>query len=163
MEVTQDVTRETFVIGLFPETTQESKTPARTVTSKKPVAVRINVLPTHARKAKAMKCRLPVVRFKINDATLQAGQEDAILSGLKKCGITHDTGLVIVGHTCDLGPAEFNRNLSLRRAAVVADFLKKHGYAIAMVQGKGSENPVTQDPARRYLNRRVEIKVQEKN
>jgi outer membrane protein OmpA-like peptidoglycan-associated protein len=65
--------------------------------------------------------------------------------------------LQVTGHACHLGPEKFNQILSRQRANNVARFLQDHGFAVATVQGKGSGQPVTDDPKEYFKNRRVEI------
>jgi OmpA-OmpF porin, OOP family len=71
--------------------------------------------------------------------------------------------LFIDGHTDDTGPDEYNRQLSLRRANSVADYLKKAGVPdeVVKVQGFGKSSPrADNDTATaRQKNRRVEIGI----
>jgi len=69
--------------------------------------------------------------------------------------------LQVTGHACQLGPEQFNKTLALRRAKTVGRFLQDHGFAVATVLGKGSGQPVTDDPKEYFKNRRVEITVQQ--
>jgi outer membrane protein OmpA-like peptidoglycan-associated protein len=75
--------------------------------------------------------------------------------------------ITLSGHTDSLGTAEYNNNLSTRRAAVVRDFLTTAGVAPAqiVITGKGASQPrrpnVTEtgadNPEGRRANRRTEI------
>lgn len=69
--------------------------------------------------------------------------------------------LVIEGHTDDLGPAAFNRALSLSRAQAVRRYLIEHGVDAARIEAKGfgPDRPLTPntDSAARERNRRVEF------
>ena len=49
--------------------------------------------------------------------------------------------------------------LSLHRAWEVADVLRENGYTVKVedVQGRGKENPLTDDPKELAMNRRVQI------
>jgi OOP family OmpA-OmpF porin len=81
--------------------------------------------------------------------------------------INQDTTLERVevgGHTCDLGPAPYNKTLSERRASAVADFLVKQGNvppAKLTVRGYGMEKPKVPNNSNenRERNRRVELTV----
>jgi len=65
--------------------------------------------------------------------------------------------LQVIGHACQLGPKKLNQTLSRQRAKAVARFLQGHGFPVATVKGKGSEQPVADDPKEFFKNRRVEI------
>jgi OOP family OmpA-OmpF porin len=69
----------------------------------------------------------------------------------------------IRGHTDIMGTAEYNQELSLRRARAVAWFLKKRGIAAERLEtfGFGATQPIgsNDNSQGRSLNRRVEIKV----
>lgn len=72
---------------------------------------------------------------------------------------------IIAGHTCDLGPENYNLNLSRRRAESVKDYLMlKYGINpdILLIEAYGESRPY--DPrktqAARIANRRVEFELQ---
>jgi outer membrane protein OmpA-like peptidoglycan-associated protein len=69
----------------------------------------------------------------------------------------------VYGHTDDTGPADYNQELSLRRANSVADYLRRAGVPkdVMDVEGFGKTNPrVRNDNAEaRQKNRRVEIGI----
>ena len=130
---TQDVNCETFVIDEFP--------PFKT-------------LPRAS-------CYLPVVHFELGRVVLSAAVGENIISGLRRCGISHNDPLVVTGHTCEFGPEKLNQVLSQQRAENVADLLLKHGFHVAMAQGKGSQETISHDPDEFSVNRRVEISLQQ--
>ncbi|MCC4832620.1 OmpA family protein [Shewanella sp. 1_MG-2023] len=74
-------------------------------------------------------------------------------------------GLLLVGHTDDIGSEQTNLNLSLQRAEsvkkVLVDEFAFEPSSLA-VQGKGSLEPVADNKTaqQRQLNRRVEFKVE---
>lgn len=109
------------------------------------------------RRLAAAGCQLPVIHFPLGSADLYPAGADTLIAGLRECGITKSTPLVVTGHTCSLGLENFNQDLSLKRAGAVADLLRDYGFTVEKVAGKGSMAPVTTDPQRLYLNRRVEI------
>ncbi|MFP4208997.1 MAG: TolC family outer membrane protein [Wenzhouxiangella sp.] len=67
----------------------------------------------------------------------------------------------VVGHTCDLGSAEYNQDLSERRAQAVVDYLRSAGIGAEEItsQGRGQNEPryPNDSEANRSRNRRVEI------
>jgi outer membrane protein OmpA-like peptidoglycan-associated protein len=71
--------------------------------------------------------------------------------------------LSVHGHTDDIGTAEYNRQLSERRAAAVADYLKAAGIGPDVIETKGfgKSSPRVQGTSReaREKNRRVEIAI----
>ena len=69
----------------------------------------------------------------------------------------------ITGHTDSIGAAEYNQQLSLRRAQAVRDYLVKLGgnASIMEVAGMGETQPIADNKtaAGRAQNRRVEVEV----
>ena len=69
--------------------------------------------------------------------------------------------VLVEGHTCTIGPAEYNQGLSERRAQSVADFLAAEGVREADIRtvGHGEERPTADNATRegREANRRVEV------
>lgn len=69
--------------------------------------------------------------------------------------------VMVEGHTCNIGPAEYNMGLSQRRAQSVADFLAGEGVARDRLEtkGYGLTRPKFDNNTRegRSLNRRVEM------
>lgn len=72
-----------------------------------------------------------------------------------------DTTVQIIGHTDNTGPADYNLDLSQRRARVVGNVLVAAGVAPSRVQtyGRGEDQPVASnlDPQGQAQNRRVEV------
>jgi len=108
---------------------------------------------------------LPVFRglFKTNSAELNDdafGKLDLIVEYMKK----YPTKRVLIeGHTDNQGPAAYNKNLSLRRAQAVKNYLVSKGIAADRIEivGYGESEPIADNstPEGRQLNRRVEIKL----
>lgn len=73
--------------------------------------------------------------------------------------------LVISGHTDNVGPAQFNINLSKRRAKSVLDYLVKNGLSKSRFETKGFgfKEPIASNDTRegRSKNRRVEFSLKE--
>ncbi|OIO68340.1 MAG: flagellar motor protein MotB [Zetaproteobacteria bacterium CG12_big_fil_rev_8_21_14_0_65_55_1124] len=71
------------------------------------------------------------------------------------------SGVTVVGHTDDVGSAEFNQNLSLQRADSVAYYLEDRGVDRQRIrtEGRGESEPRASNAseAGRQLNRRVEL------
>jgi outer membrane protein OmpA-like peptidoglycan-associated protein len=71
--------------------------------------------------------------------------------------------LFVYGHTDDIGPGDYNQQLSLRRATSVADYLQQAGVPdeLMTIQGFGKSSPRVQNdsPPARQKNRRVEIGI----
>jgi len=71
------------------------------------------------------------------------------------------SAVLVEGHTCSLGPAEYNQDLSERRARSVADHLVSLGVRPEVIQfaGYGEERPIADNATRegRERNRRVEV------
>ena len=68
----------------------------------------------------------------------------------------------ITGHTALAGTERGRYDLSEQRARTVYRYLQTAGWDAAgevLVRGVGGEAPVTRDPERQELNRRVEIEV----
>ena len=107
------------------------------------------------------------VLFDFDKASIRPGAESALLdiAGVIK---SDATGAVTVeGHTDSKGSASYNKDLSLRRAKAVAQWLESHGVdpARLSVKGLGDTRPVqpnklsngADNPQGRAQNRRVEF------
>lgn len=74
-----------------------------------------------------------------------------------------DTDIVILGHTDQLGTADYNQGLSERRARTAATFLMSQGVSGSrlITRGLGEREPVADNgtEAGRQTNRRVEIAI----
>ncbi len=102
------------------------------------------------------------IRFDFDSDAIRP-ESDAILSalfaGLAQAQVA---GIEIVGHSSSEGAADYNRNLSQRRAASVVANLVARGLPAARLSaaGMGEDVPIASndDEAGRSLNRRVEIR-----
>jgi outer membrane protein OmpA-like peptidoglycan-associated protein len=76
---------------------------------------------------------------------------------------SHGYRLYVYGHTDDVGTAEYNQQLSERRAKSVRDYLVKAGIPEEIIESKGFGKTSPRVPAKsrdaRQKNRRVEIGV----
>ena len=102
-------------------------------------------------------CPLPVILFPLGSAEPEPGQTDQLISGLGHCQVSPTTPLAVIGHTCKLGTEAVNLRLSRLRAEQVATLLRDRGYTVATVSGKGATEPVSTNPTKRHLNRRVTL------
>ena len=105
----------------------------------------------------AAPCPLPVILFPLGSAEPESGETDQLLTGLHHCQVSQTTPLSVTGHTCNLGTEAANLRLSRQRAEQVATLLRDHGYTVATVSGKGATEPVSTNPTKRHLNRRVTL------
>ncbi|SHO52052.1 OmpA family protein [Desulfopila aestuarii] len=96
-----------------------------------------------------------IVYFQIDNPVISSLEFQKIRSGLLTQNISRKTPLVVTGYTCQKGPARFNEWLSIERAKAVGAVLRKEGYTVARVEGRGAANLVSKN----YypINRRVEI------
>jgi outer membrane protein OmpA-like peptidoglycan-associated protein len=101
--------------------------------------------------------------FDISSATLnQADKEslDKIARAFLSVGITH---IIVEGHTDNTGSENYNRDLSRRRAVMVAQYLAENGMPLDKIEIRaiGSDNPVASNATRegRRENRRTVIIV----
>ena len=104
-----------------------------------------------------LPCPLPVILFPLGSTDPEPGQTDRLISGLRQCQVKPTTPLSVTGHTCNLGTEAANLRLSRLRAERVATLLRDHGYTVATVSGKGATDPVSTNPTKRHLNRRVTL------
>lgn len=103
------------------------------------------------------------ILFDFDSAELKssaAGPLDDITEVLEFYG---DAPIEVVGHTDDQGSAEYNLDLSQRRADAVLDALRERGIDAARMssEGRGFDDPVTSNDTEegRARNRRVEVLI----
>jgi len=65
--------------------------------------------------------------------------------------------LNVSGHTCDIGPEDYNLGLSKRRAENISEIISKQGLLLGRVDAFGESRPASSDPTKRHLSRRVVI------
>jgi outer membrane protein OmpA-like peptidoglycan-associated protein len=74
-----------------------------------------------------------------------------------------NTDLLIVGHTDSVGAADYNRDLSQRRATAAAEYLVSQGVMRSRLNavGRGETEPIATNDSDsgRQLNRRVEVAI----
>ena len=117
------------------------------------------------RTAKGMVMILPdsVFRFDFNSADLTPKNRELLSRIAGVLLVSRGYGLSIHGYTDDVGSASYNKQLSLRRAKAVEQFLAQSGVdqAIMKVAGYGKSDPRVKGNSEeaRAKNRRVEIAV----
>jgi OOP family OmpA-OmpF porin len=102
------------------------------------------------------------IQFDFDKATIRPDGQPQILAIVKLLGASPDLKLSIVGHTDNSGSADYNLDLSARRArAVVAELTSRYGITPdrLIAEGRGLGQPIASngDEAGRALNRRVEL------
>lgn len=103
--------------------------------------------------------------FDLDKATLRADQIGELRANLSKLNNMKQTdNLLIMGHTCDLGPDAYNMRLSWRRANTVQKFITSEMPNLAdriYIVGRGEKEPMVANTseANRKQNRRVELRV----
>jgi outer membrane protein OmpA-like peptidoglycan-associated protein len=102
-----------------------------------------------------------IFRFDFDKADLNQHNRELLSRIAGILLISKGYGLSVFGYTDDVGTAEYNRQLSLRRANAVKDYLVQAGIdpAIVNVKGYGKTSPLVEgkDTEDRSRNRRVEI------
>jgi outer membrane protein OmpA-like peptidoglycan-associated protein len=105
---------------------------------------------------------LEKIHFDFDQATIQR-RSFPMLDQVARILIEHPEilSVSIEGHTDDQGPAEYNRNLSQRRAGAVRNHLAQSGVELERVEarGFGEDRPLQPNTtnAGRAANRRVEF------
>jgi hypothetical protein len=93
----------------------------------------------------------PEVHFDLGSAWLSLDASSKLLTDMRECCPT--CPLYLTGYTCSLGVEGQNQKLSRQRAETVAALLRKNGFKVASVEGKGMLIGDTPE------NRRVDIKL----
>jgi outer membrane protein OmpA-like peptidoglycan-associated protein len=102
------------------------------------------------------------VLFKVDDWKLKAAAHTALATVYNTFNEATDKDILIEGHTCSLGAAPYNMELSKKRAQSVSDYLiSSFGIPANRIQTKhyGEESPIASNETKagRKLNRRVVI------
>ena len=106
---------------------------------------------------------LLTVNFSLNSARVEGGEREKLRGAIPS--LRKEAPISLSGYTCDLGSQEQNDKLAIRRAEAVRSELFRSGFPggdIAATTGKGRCCYADADPARRSLNRRVEVKSYKK-
>ncbi len=101
------------------------------------------------------------ILFATDSAAVRADLQADIRALARNLQEYRDSTVEVVGHTDNTGSAEYNQDLSARRASAVAGILLEQGVAPSRVRsiGRGEDQPVATNltPEGRAQNRRVEI------
>lgn len=130
---------------------------AKQVSSDKPVTTTNDKTNTHDKVVVANT--LLTFQFKYSSSEVKVLSEketNRLTNFVNKCD-----RVVIIGHTCNMGSAEFNYKLGLARAISMQKFLIGQGITsgILSTRSEGMEKPVASNATRfgRRLNRRIEM------
>jgi len=103
------------------------------------------------------------ILFTLDSAVLDDVAKAHLSSFVENMGArSKESYFSITGYTCDLGRKDHNDILARQRAEAVAAYLRKAGIHLSQVTGTGKCCYATEDPGKRYLNRRVEVRAQNK-
>jgi len=103
------------------------------------------------------------VEFVVNSSELTAGSKaslDQVADALR--GRPDVKSMSVIGHTDSTGSDVYNQRLSERRAAAVADYLRRSGTSNRFISsGRGESQPISDNESEegRARNRRVELNV----
>ncbi|TNF91907.1 MAG: OmpA family protein [Gammaproteobacteria bacterium] len=103
------------------------------------------------------------ILFDFDSAELSNDGKAIILERIQSLGHKENQAeITVVGHTCNMGPEDYNKKLSIRRAASVASFIeqmKKSPDAHVEFSGMGESEPAVSNDTKegRMKNRRVVI------
>lgn len=97
------------------------------------------------------------------DSPILTSQAKAVLNAIPLSSPEGSLTLLLIrGHCALWGSEEGRLKLSIRRAEAVTDFLRRRGAQVVretVITGVGATMPLTRDPDRQEINRRVEIKI----
>jgi|GEM_PF-3093154 len=103
------------------------------------------------------------VQFDFDRAEIKPEYAEILREAARQIKDRQDPAVVVEGHTCNIGPAEYNMGLSERRAQAVADFLVEQNVDRGAIEtrGYGLTRPAYDNDTRegRALNRRVEMRL----
>jgi hypothetical protein len=104
---------------------------------------------------------LHTVYFDFNKSEISSQEEDSLQGFLKKIQGKRILSVNISGHTDEIGSKSYNDALSFQRAKVVAEIIKRglESSVEIISESFGKEQPITSEPNKQHLNRRVEIGI----
>ena len=114
--------------------------------------------------SKGAKVVLRGINFEFNKARILPESEPVLEKARESLVANPDVTVIISGHTDNVGNDDYNRNLSLKRAQAVKDWLVAKGISgnRMKVVGKGKSEPVVSNDTDegRAENRRIEFTVE---
>jgi outer membrane protein OmpA-like peptidoglycan-associated protein len=103
------------------------------------------------------------ILFDVDSAAIRASLQADLRALARNLQAYPNTTVDVIGHTDNTGSAQYNQDLSARRAQAVAGVLLEAGVAPARVRafGRGETEPVASNltPEGRQQNRRVEVVI----
>ncbi|MEM6842467.1 MAG: PorP/SprF family type IX secretion system membrane protein [Bacteroidota bacterium] len=103
------------------------------------------------------------VRFDLSDYDLTADSKEFLDQVANIFQRNESVKVTLVGHTCNIGTAQDNQQLAIKRAEIVKEYLVKNGIKPERinVQGAGEAKPLTSNATEegRVQNRRVEFQI----
>ncbi len=103
------------------------------------------------------------ILFGVDSYTVNSSLRQDLLTVASSLQNYPDSNVQVVGHTDNTGDAQYNQDLSERRANAVADVLMNGGVSFDRIQafGRGEDQPVSSNLTEdgRSQNRRVEIVI----
>ncbi len=103
------------------------------------------------------------ILFDIDSTTVYAGLRSDLMTVARSLQDYPNSTVQVIGHTDNTGSAEYNQDLSERRANAVADVLMDGGVAFSRIDtfGRGEDQPIASNLTEdgRAENRRVEIVI----
>ena len=118
-----------------------------------------------------IKIEIKPILFDFDNYILTDQAKQEIIKYIQLLKSNEKINLIIIGHTDALGPAEYNKKLSERRANTVSDYIISKGISSERIkaEGRGEEQFVavninpdgTDNPVGRKYNRRVEFDIKD--
>lgn len=106
---------------------------------------------------------ISAIRFDFDKAVIRPEFYPLLDEGIERLKKHPERKVEIEGHTCSIGPAEYNMGLSIRRAQSVKDYLVEKGISAdrLSIKGYGLTKPAADNKTLegRRINRRVEFNV----
>ncbi|WP_425637475.1 OmpA family protein [Algoriphagus yeomjeoni] len=103
------------------------------------------------------------VFFEFDEYSLKPESISSLKRLVKFLSENPNVNILIIGHTDNVGSANYNQTLSLQRAESVQKYLIEQGFhqGRVLVEGKGDKEPMVKNdsPENKALNRRITIKV----
>lgn len=101
--------------------------------------------------------------FDFDSTQLSSTAKENLTDLAESVSTYENTDLLVLGHTDNVGSAEYNDRLSVRRSESAARYLYEKGIAPSRVttMGKGEEDPIASNDSEdgRAQNRRVEVVI----
>jgi outer membrane protein OmpA-like peptidoglycan-associated protein len=125
---------------------------AETTLAEKPMSVQ-------TKDTVSAKVQLEIAHFATDSWGIQAADTARLRADAESLKARPDVKIVIVGHCDPRASVEYNRELGLKRAQAVKDFLTAAGIGAdrVSVRSEGKQRPISTKPDEFWLDRRVEF------